>query len=221
MKRLVIFGTGDMARVAWSYFSSDSDYRVEAFTVDEQFAREGALLDLPVVPFGTVQSTYPASEFALFVAVGFKRLNKARAEICDRVRAKGYRLATYISSKALNSGGVACGDNCFILENNVLQPFVRIGSNVVLWSGNHIGHDAVVEDHCFISSHVVISGRVRVGERCFLGVNVCVKQGVTIAPDCLIGAGAVILKDTEPGSVHLIKNTPAVPVPSSQVELFL
>lgn len=210
-----------MARVAWSYFSNDSDYRVEAFTVDRQFASDASLSDLPIVPFDTIEGAYPANEFHLFVAVGFRRLNKDRAEICERARVKGYKLATYFSSKAFNPGRVECGDNCFILENNVLQPFVRIGSNVVLWSGNHIGHDAVVEDHCFISSHVVISGRVCVGQRSFLGVNVSVKQGVTIAPDCLIGAGAVILKDTAPGSVHLVKSTPAMPVPSSQVELFL
>ena len=50
------------------------------------------------------------------------------------------------------------GDNCFILEDNTVQPFVTIGNNVTLWSGNHIGHDSVIEDDCFISSHVVVSG---------------------------------------------------------------
>jgi sugar O-acyltransferase (sialic acid O-acetyltransferase NeuD family) len=221
MKRLVIFGAGDLARIAWSYFSNDSDYRVEAFTVDEQFVGTGSLLNLPVVSFQTVESKYPANECDLFVAIGFKRLNKVRAEVCGRARARGYKLATYISSKALNPGRVECGDNCFILENNVLQPFVRLGRNVVLWSGNHIGHDAVVEDDCFISSHVVLSGRVHVGPRCFIGVNACVKQGVSIGADSLIGAGAVILKNTEPGSVHVVKSTPALAVLSSQMETML
>ena len=55
------------------------------------------------------------------------------------------------------------GDNCFILEDNTVQPFVRIGSNVTLWSGNHIGHDSTIGDHCFISSHVVVSGHVDIG----------------------------------------------------------
>ena len=50
------------------------------------------------------------------------------------------------------------GENCFIFEDNTIQPFVKIGDDVVLWSGNHIGHHAEIGDHCFISSHVVISG---------------------------------------------------------------
>jgi len=33
---------------------------------------------------------------------------------------------------------------------------VTIGNNVTLWSGNHIGHDAMIDDHGFITSHVVI-----------------------------------------------------------------
>jgi sugar O-acyltransferase (sialic acid O-acetyltransferase NeuD family) len=221
MKRLVIFGTGDFARVAWFYFSNDSDYRVEAFTVDREFLSERSFEELPVVPFENVESLYPPSQYELFVAVGFKKLNRSRAEIYEKAQLKGYRLASYISSRAVNSGRVVCGQNCFILENNVLQPFVRIGSDVVLWSGSHIGHDAVIGDHCFISSHVILSGRVRIGDRCFLGVNVSVKHGVTIAPECLIGAGAVVLKDTARGGVYLIRSTPATPVDSSHVEMFL
>ena len=47
------------------------------------------------------------------------------------------------------------GENTFIFEANVVQPGVTVGDNVVLWSGNHIGHDSVIEDHCFIASHAV------------------------------------------------------------------
>ena len=53
------------------------------------------------------------------------------------------------------------GDNCFIFEDNTVQPFVTLGNNLVLWSGNHIGHHSTLRDHCFISSHVVISGFCR------------------------------------------------------------
>ncbi len=100
----------------------------------------------------------------MFVAVGYKQLNRVRAEVYRAAKKKNYRLATYVSSKAVYFGDVNCGDNCFILEANVIQPFVTIGNNVILWSGNHIGHDVVIEDHCFVSSHVVLSGHVRVGE---------------------------------------------------------
>ena len=83
----------------------------------------------------------------------------------------------------------------------MIQPFVTIGNNVVLWSGNHIGHRTIVHDHCFISSHVVISGFCEIGENSFLGVNTSVADKVKIGEDCLIGIGCIIAKDVAPNSI--------------------
>jgi UDP-3-O-[3-hydroxymyristoyl] glucosamine N-acyltransferase len=87
------------------------------------------------------------------------------------------------------------GDNCFILENNVIQPFVRVGNNVTLWSGNHIGHHSTIGDHCFISSHVVISGSCEIGENCFLGVNATVRDNVKLGPFVVASSGAILMED--------------------------
>jgi carbonic anhydrase/acetyltransferase-like protein (isoleucine patch superfamily) len=67
----------------------------------------------------------------------------------------------------------------------------------------------VIESHAFVSSHVVISGFCRVGERTFMGVNSCVADGKTIARDCVVGAGAVVVKDTAPRGVYV--GNPAKP----------
>jgi len=89
-----------------------------------------------------------------------------------------------------------------------VQPFVRLGSDVILWSGNHIGHDSSIGDHCFIASHVVVSGNVHIGASCFVGVNATFRDGITVAPRCVIGAGALILKDTQEGEVYSVRGTP-------------
>lgn len=68
------------------------------------------------------------------------------------------------------------GDNCFVFENQTIQPFVKIGNDVIIWSGNHIGHHSMIGDHCFISSHVVISGNVKIEPYCFLGVNSSIRD---------------------------------------------
>ena len=81
----------------------------------------------------------------------------------------------------------------------MIQPNVRIGNNVILWSGNHIGHDSTIGDHVFIASHAVISGNVTIGESSFVGVNATFRDGITVAPRCVIGAGALIMKDTVEG----------------------
>jgi sugar O-acyltransferase (sialic acid O-acetyltransferase NeuD family) len=205
LQKVVIFGTGVFAEVAHFYLTHDSDYKVVAFTVDRKFIKRKHFLDLPLVPFESVQKTYPPGKFKMFIAVGYKNLNKTRAAKYAEAKSKGYSLITYISSRCVHWGDTKIGDNCFIFENQTIQPFVKIGNDVVIWSGNHIGHHSTIGDHCFISSHVVISGNTKIGSYCFLGVNATLRDGISIAEKCIIGAGALIMKDTKKGTVYIGK----------------
>ena len=201
-QRIVVVGDGETADLACEYFTHDSACEVVAFSVEASYLTRGRLFDLPVVPFEELETLYPPSEYALFVAISYTKLNRVRARLYGLAKSRGYRFVSYVSSRAFVWRNVKIGENCFILENNVLQYSVTIGNNVVLWSGNHIGHQTIVRDHCFVSSHVVISGYCEVGEYCFLGVNSCVANNVKIASNCLIGMGAVINRDTEEGRVY-------------------
>jgi sugar O-acyltransferase (sialic acid O-acetyltransferase NeuD family) len=220
VKPVVIFGTGDFARIAAHYLDVDSPYEVAAFTVHRSYIDTEELYGRPIVPFEELVSTHPPSDYSMFVAIGFSRVNQARAEVYSQCKEAGYDLVSYINSRATQWGELAIGDNTFIFEDNVLQPFVRIGSNVVLWSGNHIGHDAQIGDHVFIASHAVVSGNVRIGDYCFVGVNATFRDGVTIAPRCVIGAAALIMKDTEEGAVHAVRGTDARDVKSWDLKNF-
>lgn len=204
---VVLFGTGDFARIAHVYLRDDSGHDVVAFTVNEEFAAGDEFAGLPLVPFESLPERYPPGDFAMFVAVGFSRVNQARREIYETCKASGYELISYVSSRAMRSKETEIGDNCFIFEANVVQPFVEIGDDVILWSGNHIGHDSKIGDHCFVASHAVISGNVTIGASCFVGVNATIRDGVSIAPDCVIGAGAVIMHDTKHGEVYAAPGT--------------
>lgn len=216
-QKLVIFGAGQIAELAYYYFKNDSDYDVVAFMVDAPFLRETMFLGLPVFPFGEVLQRFPPDHYSFFVAMSYKGCNSVRLEKYLAVKALGYRCANYISSRAslLNEGRI--GDNCFILEDNTVQPLVTIGNNVTLWSGNHIGHHSVIHDHCFISSQVVVSGGVVIGEACFIGVNATLRDHVRIGPRCVIGAGALLLSDAEGGGVYMADPTPRARVPSSRL----
>ena len=220
MSDVVVFGIGDFAQVACAYLRHDSEHDVVAFTVHEQYIESAELLGLPVVPYESLADSYPPSDFAMFVAVGFSRVNKTRRELYDECKGNGYELISYVNSKAFVLGELELGDNCFVFEANVIQPFVRIGSDVILWSGNHIGHHTTIADHCFIASHVVISGNVSIGEETFIGVNATFRDGVTIAPRCVIGAGALIMKDTEEGGVYSVAGSEARSVKSWELKGF-
>ena len=129
-------------------------------------------------------------------------MNQARETVYNNIKAKGYTLISYISSKATLFEN-EIGDNCFILENNTLQPFTKIGNNVVLWSGNHIGHHSVIKDHVTFTSHVVMSGHCVIGENSFLGVNATLRDGLNIAKGSLVAMAAAVTKDTEEWGVYI------------------
>jgi len=216
-KPVIIFGTSDFAQLAYVYLSKDSPYRVVAFTVHQKYLTDRQLLGVDVVPFEEVEQRYAPEEHAMFVAIGFSKLNRVRTEMYQDCKRRGFSPISYISSRAFHLDEVEIGENSFVFEANVIQPFVRIGNNVILWCGNHIGHHVTIGDNCFIASHAVISGRVTIGSNCFVGVNATIRDGVTIASNCIIGAGAVILKDTVEGGVYRGVNTEPAPYGSHEL----
>ena len=161
-KRLVLVGDSAFSEIAYEYFQMDSDkYEVVGFAVERDFMKRQTFCGLPVVPFEEVESHFSCEGHEVFVAVVYTQLNRLRARLMGEAKAKGYRLASFVSPRAFVWRNVEIGEHCFIFEDNTLQPFVRVGNNVVLWSGNHIGHHSIIRDNCFISSHVVISGVLR------------------------------------------------------------
>lgn len=216
-KRLVIFGAGDIAQLAHYYFSAASEYEVVGFTVDAAFLSGSSFCGSPVVAFEDVVEHFPPGDTDMFVALSYSKLNAVRKEKYLAAKARGYRLATFVSPAAtvLNDGHI--GENCFIFEDNTIQPFVRIGNNVTLWSGNHIGHHSTIKDHSFLASHVVVSGGVEIGEQCFIGVNATLRDHIKIGDRCVIGAGALLLADAEPEGVYIGAATERSRVPSSRV----
>jgi|ERR1051325_904608 len=217
MKPLVIFGAGELAEVAHFYFTRDAGAAVAAFTVDAAYLKERRFCGQPVVPFEEVGAAYPPDRHDLFVALSYARINALRAEKCAAGKAQGYRLRTYVSSKASVWEGFEPGENCFILEDNTIQPFVRIAANVTLWSGNHIGHHAVLGANCFITSHVVISGGVQVGDNAFIGVNATIRDHVKIGARSVIGAGSLVLQDVPADGVVAASGTELSKVPSHRL----
>ena len=153
--------------------------------------------------FEDIVKLYPPTEYKLFIALSYAQMNKLRELKYHEAKAKGYELVSYISSKCTYLSQFTTGDNCFIFENNTIQPFVKIDDNVTLWSGNHIGHHSEIHSHNFISSHVVVSGHCIVESNCFIGVNATIGHQVQIAKETLVGAGAIITKNTEEKSVYV------------------
>lgn len=202
-KEIVIVGTGETADIAYQYFTYDSNRKVAAFAVEHAFRKEDQINGLAVVDLEVLTEQFPPDNYDVFVAVSYVQLNRLRKRLFLQVKDFGYKCASYVSSKAFVWHTVSIGENCMIFENNVLQHGVCIEDNVILWSGNHIGHQTVIRQSAYVASHAVISGYCEIGTCCFIGVNATLADNVKVAEDCMIAAGAVVSKSTEINGIYL------------------
>lgn len=217
IKGLVLFGTGDLARIAYEYFERDTAYEVVAFAVDGEFYKDETFCDLPVLQFNDIATPFPPDAFAMHVAVVYGDINRLRARKCAEAKEKGYILASYISPHAYVSKAAAIGEHAFIFENNVIQPNVSVGNNCIFWSGNHVGHDSKIGNNVFLSSHVVVSGHCDVQDNCFIGVNSTLANGAIIGRESWVSHGSVISGNVPPNS--FVKSVQSDIVPLNETAL--
>ena len=192
--KIIIFGAGQTAEIVYHYFTYDSPFSVVAFTANTEHRNKKSLFGLPVVEFEEIEKKYPPEEFKMFVAMSYSNLNKLRAEKYKEAKQKNYKLVSYISSKAGIVGKLDIGENCLILENQLIQPYAKIGNNVFVWSGVLIGHHCTISDHCWLTSDASIGGNSNIGSYSFLGLNCTIGHMIKIGSNCLIGAGSTSYK---------------------------
>lgn len=216
-KKLIIIGTGLFPEVARCYFEELGGYDVVGYACHEQYKNGETIYGLPLYSIEALSDIHPPGSVHVFVAIGYKNMNKMRQKVYNEMKSRGYTCATFVHPGVKIWSSSSLGDNVFIFEDNTIQPFTKIGDNTILWSGNHVGHHSVIGDHCFISSHVVISGSCKVGNNVFIGVNSTIHDQVALADECIIGAGAIISKGTTLKGVYVPAPTKQFPKNSEEI----
>jgi len=201
-QKVIIFGFYQIAKLAKYYLDNDSEFEVVAFTVHKEFMDKVEFEGKSIYNYEDLEKYFDPNEYYLFAPMTGKGLNKIREKVYLEGKYKGFKFISYISSKA-TVFTKDIGENCFILEDNTIQPFTKIGNNVVLWSGNHIGHDSIIEDSVFITSHCVISGNCLIKKYSWLGVNSTLRNNIVLEEGSLIAMSASITKNTEPYKVYM------------------
>jgi len=221
IKKVVIFGVSDFASQVSFYLRQDSDYEIVAYTVNAEYNKTKTFLDLPVVDFEEVVTLYPPTEYAMFIAIGYHKLNATRTTKFDEAKVKGYRLISYVCSRNSYWNDLLVGENCFIMEGNIFMQNVKIADNVIIAVGNKVGHDSVIEENCFLTSNIMLGGFCTIKKNTFIGLSAVVRDKTTIEENNILGAGAIILKNTKKGSSFLTTSTPLTPDPNNYIMDFI
>ena len=199
---IVIFGTGEFAQEIFLYIEKFSKLKVVAFTIHKEFIKEEKLYEKPIIPFEEIENNYSPNEVSMIICIGFSKMNKKREKIFLEVKNKNYKLENFIHPSNYVWDELEIGENCIILENNVIRPHVKIGNDVIIENNNVISHHCIIKDHCYITSQTIIAGHVTIEPNCFLGINCTIRNRIKIEKESLIGAGAVILKNTKEKEVY-------------------
>ena len=216
MQKIVIFGTGDLAQRIFYYLKNSED-EVVAFSANKSNIESDKLLGLPVVGFENVEKEYPPEEFSMFIALAYSEMNKKRRKFFDEAKNKGYELYSYVHPSTKIWDEFEMGENCFILAENIIQPFVKIGDNVLIGSNNLISHNTVIENNCFLTSNITLGGHITVGENSFIGLSATINQRVKIGKECIIGAGTLITKDVNDKEVYAENSSKKLPQSSDEI----
>lgn len=195
-----------MAKMIYYYYNRDFPSTVVAFTVDKKYITDDHFQGLPVVPFEEVENRYPTSEYEIFVAIGPSKMNDNRVKKVVEAREKGYTLAKYISPFAICGSEV--GENTFVGDMAIINPFVEIGENNMFWEHVFIGNDCVIGNNCFISPKTIVSTFSRVEDNVVLGSGSIVKTSVKVAKKSLVGAASFVSDDTKENGVYGEKSSP-------------
>ena len=217
MKKIIIFGTGELAQRIF-YYLQDSDDQVVAFCANKSKIDKEELLGLPIITFENIEEKFPPSEFSMFIALAYSEMNKKRTKFFEEAKNKGYELYSYIHPSTKIWDKFEIGENCFILANNVIQPFVKIGNNVLIGSNNLISHNTTIDDNCFITSNVTIGGHVTIGKNCFVGLSSTINQRIKIGNECIIGAGTIISKNVNDKEVYAENSSKKLPQSSDELD---
>ena len=203
MKQIIIFGMGSLGQLACRFIQAEKAAKVAAFAVHGDYleSENQQLIGVDVVAFETLTTHFPPDRYAILVAVGYKKANRAREEISRIVEESGYERAGFVSKQAQIGPAASIGDGCVIMPGATLMPDASIGKGNIVWPGAYIGWATQVGDWCYIASNATIGGSASVGNHCFLGVGATVRDGLTVAEDCVIGMGAALQHASKPGSV--------------------
>jgi sugar O-acyltransferase (sialic acid O-acetyltransferase NeuD family) len=181
--RVVIIGAGSLGRELLQWLRLDGRAEEIGFLDDKQ--PPSATILGPLADY----ERRPGDQVMIAIASP-----AGREKVAQQLAA----VAGYVSALA-TVGNSKIPDGALLLPHCLVSTDVRLGACTIVNCYSSIGHDVELGDYCTLSSHVDLTGHVKVGHRVFFGSGARVLPGVTIGDDATIGAGAVVVRDVPAG----------------------
>ncbi len=104
---------------------------------------------------------------------------------------------------------VSIGDGAVIMMGAIINIGAEIGEGTMIDMGAVLGGRATVGKHCHVGAGAVLAGVIEpasatpviIEDDVLIGANAVIIEGVRIGRGAVVAAGAVVIRDVEPGMV--------------------
>ncbi len=200
MKKVIIYGAGQLAGMVADILSQRDDLQVIGFVDDDPGQVGQEYGGLKVLGDGSVLSRLRAEGVTgAIVSIGNNRI---RGRLANRLTEMGLELINAIDPTANVAGTASVGRGLIISSGAVVCTNSILGDNVYLGPGAIVSHDVSVGDNVLLSVGTVLAGRTIVERGAFIGAGAIIVAAqvgkgkrLTVGENAVVGAGAVVIKD--------------------------
>ncbi|MFA7407151.1 MAG: acetyltransferase [Anaerolineaceae bacterium] len=192
--KLLIAGTGSIARDIADLTSDIPGYEVVGFVVDQPPYEHGSkLLGKPIFWIDQLEE-FDNSIKAISALAQMKKM-----EIIQKIKSFGIEFIRFIHPSSRISSSATLGEGVVINSGVQIATSSILGDFVYVNRGALIGHDTNIGDLSVISPGVNIAGNVAIGSKTFVGIGSIISDRITVGVGCFICAGSLVTTNIPDG----------------------
>lgn len=199
MKKIVVIGTGGLAREFCSYFS----YYKELISIvgfSSTNIEEHQLFSLPGKLFEGEITPEIVGTDKVVIAIGNPTVKK---QISNRLRPLGFRFPSFIHPSSVVSGKAELGEGVVVSPNCTVSPNVQLKDFCYINFGVGIGHDAVLGCFSQINPGSQLGGFSYIGDQTLVGSGSIILQGVKVGNNVTVASGSVVFSRVSDGATMM------------------
>ncbi len=197
---IAIIGAGSYAATI-AELASTCGYVTTQY-LDDDCAKNGSRLDGAPIhsPIAAGLADLP-SDCSVAVAIGN---NDVRLFWLERARALGLDTPSLISPMSLVSPKASIGEAVYLHPGCQVWTHATLGNGTILSPHATVAHHTQLGEGCFVSTGANVGASITVDAGCMFGIGSVVSTGVShVSSHTLVGAGATVIRNTEPYGVYV------------------
>ncbi len=206
MKKLLIIGAGNHAKVILSEILKIKKYSVIGF-VDDKKSKRKMLFNFKNKTYDYLGNylnflkNQKINKLEAILAIGS---NYSREAMYNKIKKKFKNLkwAKIISKDAIISKDIKIGEGSVVMSGCVLNSGTTLGKHCFVNTSSSIDHDNQFQDFSSVGPGVTTGGNVSLNKNSYIGIGTTVMHNITIKENTVIGGNSFVNKNCSSYSVY-------------------